>query len=506
MIGAGRIGCFLLALAASAQALGDRRPWTHLDYQNDPDDFQFAIIPDRTGGDLRGAFTNALDKVNRMHPEFVMTVGDLVEGMTMRDVNAGKTVSEVLRAQQAELTGMTAKVTAPFFTVVGNHDIARSRPRPPCFARANEESSEVWREFYGSDTYYSFVYKKVLFVCLNTMEGRAAGDGQVGITRRQYDWFKKTLNANADVRWTIVFMHQPAEWLTEAWLDFERKELTKRPYTVFAGDWHTYLHARRHGRDYYVLSVAGGGSCLDAARGGEAGSRLRGPAYGEMDHVTWVTMTPKGPDVMNLLLDGMLPGDYLDQGNTLCGKYTDALDNPAPPETLANLAGFKARKEAAKARTVVASKFGWNAQDATTALQAAIDSGADRVVVDWREEGDWRIAPVFLRRSNQEIVVEDGVTVRARDGLAIPESASLVTVPAGVTNVTLRGIVGAAIAADGGDRKHAVAVLGACDVSVCDLTLVTESGAGGVEVSEDSRNVRIENIVGRAFKSWRRRD
>ena len=159
MIGAGRIGCFLLALAASAQALGDRRPWTHLDYQNDPDDFQFAIIPDRTGGDLRGAFTNALDKVNRMHPEFVMTVGDLVEGMTMRDVNAGKTVSEVLRAQQAELTGMTAKVTAPFFTVVGNHDIARSRPHPPCFARANEESSEVWREFYGSDTYYSFVYK-----------------------------------------------------------------------------------------------------------------------------------------------------------------------------------------------------------------------------------------------------------------------------------------------------------------------------------------------------------
>ena len=107
-----------------------------------------------------------------------MTVGDLVEGMTMRDVNAGKTVSEVLRAQQTELTGMTAKVTAPFFTVVGNHDIARSRPRPPCFARANEESSEVWREFYGSDTYYSFVYKKVLFVCLNTMEGRAAGDGQ----------------------------------------------------------------------------------------------------------------------------------------------------------------------------------------------------------------------------------------------------------------------------------------------------------------------------------------
>ena len=28
----------------------DSKPWTHLNFQNDPDDFQFAIVPDRTGG------------------------------------------------------------------------------------------------------------------------------------------------------------------------------------------------------------------------------------------------------------------------------------------------------------------------------------------------------------------------------------------------------------------------------------------------------------------------
>ena len=43
-------------------------PWTHLNYQNAPDDFQFAIVPDRNGGDYRNAFTNALAKVNLMHP------------------------------------------------------------------------------------------------------------------------------------------------------------------------------------------------------------------------------------------------------------------------------------------------------------------------------------------------------------------------------------------------------------------------------------------------------
>ena len=68
---------FGVTLAAGAS---EPKPWTHLNYQNDPDEFQFAIVPDRSGGDYRNAFTNALAKVNLMHPEFVMTVGDLMEG------------------------------------------------------------------------------------------------------------------------------------------------------------------------------------------------------------------------------------------------------------------------------------------------------------------------------------------------------------------------------------------------------------------------------------------
>ena len=496
----------MAAFAAGSKPLDGPRPWTHLNYQNDPDDFQFAIVPDRTGGDYRGAFTNALDKVNRMHPEFVITIGDLVDGMTMQDVNARRSVGEVHRVQQVELTNMTAKVSAPFFTVVGNHDINRSRPYPACFTKANEESTAVWKEFYGDDTYYSFIYKNVLFVCLNTMDGRVAGNKQVGIADRQYSWFKKTLDAHADVRWTMVFMHQPTEWLTEAWFKFEQEELTKRPYTVFAGDWHTYLHARRHGRDYYVLSVAGGGSCMNARKSGKERTQLKGPAYGEMDHITWVTMTPKGPDVVNLLLDGILPGDYLNQRNTLCSKYSDALDYPPDPEAVAHLAKFKAQNDAAaNVRTVKASSFGWNAQDATAALQAAIDSGAGRVIVDWQEEGDWRIAPVLLRTSNQEIAIADGVTLRAKDGLPRSLSASLLTIPAGVTNVFLYGIVTATIAADGGDPKHAISILGGKDISVRDLTLVTDGGEG-VNIDGAAANVRIEGIERLTFRDWRKRE
>ena len=442
--------------------------------------------------------------VNRMHPEFVITVGDLIEGGTMQDVNARRSVEEIHRELQTELTNMTAKVVPPFFTVVGNHDIGRSRPYPRSFARANEESTKVWKEFYGNDTYYSFVYKRVLFVCLNTMEGRVAGREQVGITDSQYAWFKKTLDDNADVRWTCIFMHQPAEWLTDAWFRFEKEELTKRRYTVFAGDWHTYLHAKRHGRDYYVLSVAGGGSCMNARLGGEQRTQLKGPEYGEMDHITWVTMTPDGPDVMNLVLGGMLPGDYLNQKTTLNEKYTDALDYPADRETVDRLTKLKRKKDAeANVTTVKASSFGWNAEDSTVALQAAIDSGAQKVIVDWRDEGDWIISPVILRTSNQEIAIADGVTLRGRaDSNSYAES--LLTIPKGVTNVFLHGIVTAAIAVDGGKYKYALSVYGGENVNISDLTVVSD-GRDVIKVEDKAKSLSIDDIVYKKPFEWPKR-
>ncbi len=39
------------------------------------------------------------------------------------------------------------------------------------------------------------------------------------------------------------------------------------------------------------------------------GSRLRGPQFGEFDHVVWVTMTDQGPIIANLMLDGIWDED-----------------------------------------------------------------------------------------------------------------------------------------------------------------------------------------------------
>ena len=64
---------------------------------------------------------------------------------------------------------------------------------------------------------------------------------------------------------------------------------------------------------------------------------------------------------------------------------------------------------------VDASEYGFDAADATSALQAAIDSGAATVFVP-NMGTDWIIRPIFLNSSNQEIIFAEGVVVTAKEG------------------------------------------------------------------------------------------
>jgi hypothetical protein len=68
----------------------------------------------------------------------------------------------------------------------------------------------------------------------------------------------------------------------------------------------------------------------------------------------------------------------------------------------------------AQAVTVYAKDYGFNAQDATTALQTAINTGASQVVVS-NMGSNWIVKPIFLT-SNQTITFESGVVVEAKRG------------------------------------------------------------------------------------------
>jgi len=254
------------------------KPWTNLNFYNDAKNFTFAIVSDRAGYFRPGVFNTAVDKLNLMLPEFVMSVGDLIDG------NSGVTSVEMAQEKWDEFNYMVGRLRMPFFYVAGNHDHGY-----------NDSLRQAWENNNGPKYYY-FTYKNVLMLCLNTEE-----DNVDSMTDEQVRYFENVIKAHKDVRWTFLFFHNPL-WMNKTpkpyWLKIESM-LGDRNYTVFAGHIHNYTKTVKNGRNYYTLATTGG--C-----GSGEGGNPSGPAKSEFDHFAWVTMTEKGPVIANIMLDGVL--------------------------------------------------------------------------------------------------------------------------------------------------------------------------------------------------------
>lgn len=287
-------------------------PWTHLDASNAKDTFRFAIVTDRTGGMRSGVFESAVTKLNLLQPEFVVSVGDLIDGYTED--------RELLQRQWDEFDAVVNDLEAPFFYVPGNHDITNGTMR------------EVWHERYGPSR-YAFVYQDVLFVCLDSMDG-----GMHQISSNQVQWLKAILDTHRDVHWTLLFLHTPLwdqadEGLSGSWGEV-MKVLGKRNYTAFAGHYHRYTKHVRNDRKHFTLATTGGGSFL------------RGPRYGEFDHVVWVTMSPRGPRIANLMLDGIWDEDV--RTLPIAEFQKQALQRSLHPAPIFHAGGFERGKTEVK--------------------------------------------------------------------------------------------------------------------------------------------------------------
>lgn len=266
------------------------KPWTNRNINDKEGQFQFAIVTDRTGGHRPGVFEVGVEKLNLLQPEFVMSVGDFIEGYTTDTIEINR--------QWDEFSGFVNQLQMPFFYVPGNHDLT------------NPVMEQIWKKRFGP-TYYSFVYKNVLFMALNS-EDQTRGAGKGSISPPQLKWIEETLRKHGDVTWTFLFMHQPL-WAQDTdpvnWFDVE-KLLHDRKHTVFVGHRHQYLKYERNNSQYYMLATTGGGS------------PLRGPQLGEFDHFVWVTMTARGPVLANLQLEGIFDENLY---NEELAAFTDKL-------------------------------------------------------------------------------------------------------------------------------------------------------------------------------------
>ncbi|MCK5076057.1 MAG: metallophosphoesterase, partial [Calditrichia bacterium] len=264
--------CFIAMAQKNNQFIFDentaKTPWS-IPETDDPDNkFNFAIVSDRTGGMRPGIFAEAIEKLNLLQPDFVMSIGDLIDGYSENE--------KYITAQWEEFESIIAKLDAPFFRLAGNHDIS------------NKTMEELWKKRYGK-TYYHFLFKEVLFLCLNTDDPPYSN-----ISEAQTEYFKKVLAENKNVRWTFIFIHIPL-WQYEDKCGFEKIEnmIKDRKHTLFSGHHHNYLKGERNGYSYITLATTGGGS------------EMRGPQFGEFDHIAWVTMKDDEPVIANIDLEGI---------------------------------------------------------------------------------------------------------------------------------------------------------------------------------------------------------
>ncbi|HCB49425.1 MAG TPA: hypothetical protein DEP47_07860 [Chloroflexi bacterium] len=302
------------------------KTYTHLNFKNDPYEFQFAIITDNAGGARPGVFPKAVEMVNWLQPEFVVHAGDLIEGYDDDE--------EQIRAWWQEVDEFLEPLEMPFFFLPGNHD------------HYSEASIKAWGERFGDERgYYHFLYKGVLFLMVNSEDppktvealqrdnpelfARVAANykameelqakehltaedgrkllelgepieewlGEINISEKQVAYFKEALEAYPDVRWTFCIIHAPP-YFTPASTERDPGNFPKieammgdRPYTVFSAHTHTYHYDLRNGRDYITTATSG---AMNVVR------------PGAMDHVVWITMTKDGPKIVNLLMNGIM--------------------------------------------------------------------------------------------------------------------------------------------------------------------------------------------------------
>ena len=111
-------------------------------------------------------------------------------------------------------------------------------------------------------------------------------------------FLKEALAQNPDVRWTFLFLHEPAwENPSESFKEIQQL-LRNRGHTFFAGHLHYYDYDDIDGHEYITMGPAG------------ASFHHEGP--GNVDHIAWVTMTDEGPQIANIALKGLFDRKGLD--------------------------------------------------------------------------------------------------------------------------------------------------------------------------------------------------
>ncbi len=232
---------------------------------------RFAVIGDRTGSHVPGIYEEIIKEVERLRPDFCITVGDQIEGYS--------TDTAVLGKEWREYREIVGPLTMHLYLTPGNHDITY------------DTALSVYNKYAG-EPYYSFDIKGLHFVILDNSRWEIVQT----LPQEQIDWLINDLGKNRNATNTFVFYHKPFWYAGVAknqpdTLHGIFKQFGVR--AVFSGHFHIYFSGRYDG----ILYTDVGSS------GGETDPGPTGLQY----HFLWVTVDDNGIEIAPVKMGSILP-------------------------------------------------------------------------------------------------------------------------------------------------------------------------------------------------------
>lgn len=203
-------------------------------------DFHFCILGDRTGDAQPGVYERVWRDVESQHPDFVINVGDTIQGGN--DATA--------EAEWDALRPLWERYKYPFYFTPGNHDIWSAQSR------------KIYEKETRHPASYGFDFENAHFTVLDNSQTEDLSDNQM-------EFLARDLRAHQDRDPKFVLFHKPF------WLIPVKFQSSQFPFHQLAKKYGVRYVISGHGHQF-VRALDDGIVYLEA---GSSGGKLKGEGF-----------------------------------------------------------------------------------------------------------------------------------------------------------------------------------------------------------------------------------